>query len=342
MNAPLKAPFPYFGGKSKIASVIWQALGDVDNYVEPFLGSAAVLLARPGGARGTETVNDKDGFLANFWRSVKSDPEGVARHADNPVNEVDLHARHYWLITEGARAISENAYDPEWFDSKIAGWWVWGACCWIGAGWCNSQGPWVVRDGALVKDRRDGEVGMKRVLPRDTKVGVTRKVPHIGDGGRGINRSLPHTGDGGRSDFIEDWMIGIHNRIRDVRVASGDFHRILGSGLRLGKTVGIVLDPPYAALDRDKTYANDEDDVSDRARDWAVEYAAAQGDRARIVFCGYDGQSDDEQVLGSAGWVKHAWKAAGGYGNRSDGRGKANASREVLWFSPGCLPVPAP
>ena len=43
------------------------------------MGSAAVLLGRPGGPRGTETVNDKDGFLANFWRAVKHDPEGVAR-----------------------------------------------------------------------------------------------------------------------------------------------------------------------------------------------------------------------------------------------------------------------
>jgi hypothetical protein len=33
VNVGLKAPFPYFGGKSLIASLIWQALGNVGNYV---------------------------------------------------------------------------------------------------------------------------------------------------------------------------------------------------------------------------------------------------------------------------------------------------------------------
>lgn len=27
----LKAPFPYFGGKSSVADVIWEAMGDVDH-----------------------------------------------------------------------------------------------------------------------------------------------------------------------------------------------------------------------------------------------------------------------------------------------------------------------
>lgn len=42
----LKAPFPYFGGKSKVAPLIWERFGVVSNYVEPFFGSGAVLLAR--------------------------------------------------------------------------------------------------------------------------------------------------------------------------------------------------------------------------------------------------------------------------------------------------------
>lgn len=43
----MKAPFPYFGGKSKIADVVWSALGQPAHYIEPFFGSGAVLLARP-------------------------------------------------------------------------------------------------------------------------------------------------------------------------------------------------------------------------------------------------------------------------------------------------------
>lgn len=43
----MKAPFPWFGGKSRAASAIWGRFGDVDTYNEPFSGSLAVLLARP-------------------------------------------------------------------------------------------------------------------------------------------------------------------------------------------------------------------------------------------------------------------------------------------------------
>jgi len=30
------APFPWFGGKRKVAAEIWSRFGDVVNYVEPF------------------------------------------------------------------------------------------------------------------------------------------------------------------------------------------------------------------------------------------------------------------------------------------------------------------
>ena len=66
----LKAPFPYFGGKGRAAPIIWRALGDPSGYVEPFAGSAAVLLARPEfKGRRVETLNDLDGWLVNVWRA---------------------------------------------------------------------------------------------------------------------------------------------------------------------------------------------------------------------------------------------------------------------------------
>ena len=43
----LKAPFPYFGGKTKITNIVWQALGNPKMYIEPFFGSGVVLLNRP-------------------------------------------------------------------------------------------------------------------------------------------------------------------------------------------------------------------------------------------------------------------------------------------------------
>lgn len=57
----LKSPFPYFGGKRKVAAQVWQRFGKVGNVVEPFFGSGAFLLARPMDFDCTETVNDLDG-----------------------------------------------------------------------------------------------------------------------------------------------------------------------------------------------------------------------------------------------------------------------------------------
>src|SRR4051812_36697157 len=138
----LRAPFPWFGGKRRVAEAVWRRLGDVPNYVEPFFGSGAVLFGRPHPAR-IETVNDRDAYLSNFWRAVHHAPEVVARWADWPVNEADLHARHRWLVDQ-ADFRERMLTHPEYFDAKIAGWWVWGICQWIGSGWC-SQPTWTGR-----------------------------------------------------------------------------------------------------------------------------------------------------------------------------------------------------
>jgi DNA adenine methylase len=126
----LKAPFPYPGGKAKVADLVWQRLGNVDNYVEPFMGSLATMLRRPadhfeGGYR-VETANDINHFIVNFWRAVKADPAAVATWADAPVLEADLHARHRWLMqSDTATKWRERMRtDPEAFDVKIAGWWA--------------------------------------------------------------------------------------------------------------------------------------------------------------------------------------------------------------------------
>jgi hypothetical protein len=109
----------------------------VRNYIEPFAGSLACLLGRP--AKWTprvEMVNDKDAYLCNFWRAVQSDPDQVTHYADWPVNETDLHARHRWLVESCKERVNRLLEDPEYFDPKVAGWWVWGQCLWIGSGWC--------------------------------------------------------------------------------------------------------------------------------------------------------------------------------------------------------------
>jgi site-specific DNA-adenine methylase len=126
-QADLKAPFIWFGGKRRVADRVWKAIGDCDNYVEPFAGSLAVLLGRPTTHDGTcETVNDADQYLANFWRALAMKPDEVAHWADWPVNEADLFARHQWLVNTGRERVARMDADPDFFDAKVAGWWVWG------------------------------------------------------------------------------------------------------------------------------------------------------------------------------------------------------------------------
>ncbi len=231
----LEAPFPWFGGKRKVAPEVWARFGDVPNYVEPFFGSGAVLLSRPAKHRAkTETVNDLDGFVANFWRAVASDPEAVAHHADWPVIEADLNARHAWLVGQRATLLRRLEGDPGHYDPKIAGWWVAGLCGWIGSGYCSGEGPWVVVDGELV-DRRDASnagQGINRKMPHvgNAGRGINRQMPHVGNAGRGINRQMPHVGNAGRGinrkmPHVGDAGRGINRKMPHVGDAGRGINR---------------------------------------------------------------------------------------------------------------------
>lgn len=136
----LRAPFPYPGGKRKASDLVWAALGNPRVYVEPFAGSLAVLLARPG-EPAIETVNDADGLLCNVWRALKLHPDETATHADYPVSEIDLHARHRALVAEARKGDLAKRLDadPDYCEPRLAGWWIWGASQWIGGGWCADR-----------------------------------------------------------------------------------------------------------------------------------------------------------------------------------------------------------
>ena len=317
----LRAPFPWFGGKSRVAPLVWERFGNVPNYVEPFAGSLAVLLGRPHAPR-TETVNDLDCYLANFWRALAADPDAVADWCDWPVNEADLHARHDWLVgLEDFRARMHR--EADYYDVQVAGWWVWGLCQWIGDGWCTHN------DWQQLPHLGDAGRGVHR---------PSQQLPHLGDAGRGVHRpsqQLPHLGNAGRGDdTLRTFMRALAARLRRVRVACGDWSRVMGDSVtwRHGVT-GVFLDPPYDEDGHAITYAAHRS-VSADVRAWAI----ANGDnpQLRIALCGYAGEHDMP-----ASWQEVAWKARGGYGSQGDGRGRENATRERIWFSPHCLTMQA-
>jgi len=339
-----KTPFPWFGGKSQAAPVVWQALGDVAHYVEPFAGSLAVLLLRPHEANRTyfsETVNDLDGLLVNAWRAITYSPELTAEHTSWPVSEVDLMARHLALVNGREELLSHMRASPEHHDPKFAGWWLWGQSSWIGSGWCNGTGPWCIGpNGGVVKQGRGKrEPGVKSVLP------------FLTSDGRGVNRpQLRELGVGG-PDFhpmtmpeLTRWFQYLSTRLRHVRILQGDWKRAVTDGasltlsVRQGKGMaGIFVDPPYSGDVRYKdTYSSDDHTIAKAVREWCLK--EGEHPQKRIVLAGFDTEHTE---LEQHGWRVVEWFGkgflAGGMGNT--GEKGHQQKRERLWLSPHCLPV---
>lgn len=337
-----KTPWPWFGGKADAAPAVWEALGDVDHYVEPFAGSLAVLLRRPHEANRTyhsETVNDLDGLLCNAWRSIQWSPEATADAASWPVCEADKHARHLALLRwREERQLEHLMADPHWHDPVMAGWWMWGQSVHIGGGWCSGNGPWVVGADGRIEKRKGAK-------------GISRGLPHVADNGKGVAHGNAREPGVGEEEFhpmtmpeLLRWMRFLSARLRHVRILNGSWERATTSGVlqylpvRQGGHCGVFLDPPYSdEVRQGGLYAVDSGTVADDVRAWCE----ANGDnpRYRIVLAGYD---TEHAALEARGWRAVEWFRGGflkgGMGNLSKSAGKGTQQhRERLWLSPHCL-----
>ena len=319
--AGLKAPFPWYGGKSRSADLIWSMLGDPKVYAEPFAGSLAALLRRPPTAhrRPREMVVDIDHHIVNFWRAVKHDPDAVAHHCDHPTFHADLTARHTWLREWGELHRKCVLDDPEYYDARAAGWWVWGISLWIGGGWCQ-----------VSYDRRP----MVQATGGGRGVSAIGQMPHVHGnptGGAGV-RSWE------RRDALVGHMAELAERLRDVIVLGGNWRQCLGPTPLMHTptspkpSVGILLDPPYLTGDRsDDIYGSDLDGTSDRVAIEAWEWALEHGDTYRIAYCCHDGDFDAPE-----GWLKRT-DTFSGVRDR-----KSNAKRDCVLFSPACADASMP
>ena len=299
----MKAPFPYFGGKSKIADIVWQALGQPKSYIEPFAGSLAVLLARNNYNPKSyiETINDKDGFITNVWRSLQNNPDEVAKYCDYPVSHIELSARKIKLI-ENESYLVDGLKDVDWYDVRLAGYYIWCSSCWIGSGL--------------------------------TKIS---QIPHLAGGGKGVHKisQIPDCVDNEKdvqdlyNTNIYTWFRQLSERLRYVRTFCGDWKRVGGGDWQDKRgDVGIFFDPPYGVNDRDtKLYHHDSTDIAKEVFEWCKE--RGQKSTYKIVIAGYE----EYEELINYGWTKEMWKAGGGYSNTGKNKNK-NRYRETLYFSP--------
>ena len=293
------APFPYFGGKRRVAELVWERLGDVNNYVEPFVGSAAVLLARPHRLvpYQVETINDLDGEITNVWRSIRYDPEGVIDGADWPVSELDLHAEAARIKRTREGFVEWLREDIERYDAHRAGRWIWGQCGMIGANFDNAA----------------------------------KGIPSVTHKGQGVQRHAPDLRV--CRETIARQIEPLAQRLRAVRICCGDWTRVLvPSLLARGDSVGIFLDPPYLEGDQQYAAGGTGTSLAHDVMAWCEQWG--EEPRLRIALCGYQGHYD---ALAELDWTAVRWKSDGGYGSQGDGKGRENSAREIVWFSPACL-----
>lgn len=308
----LRAPFPWFGGKRRIAAEVWERLGDPAVYVEPFAGSLAVLLHRRRPAP-RELVCDIDGGLVNFWRAVKWAPGEVARWADWPTLHDDLTARHAWLCRWLSEAGPQLRADPDYFDAKAAGWWVWGLSLWIGTDWCRA--PQLGEANRIPNVPANGNPGGVSAQ-RDQIPCIPRK-----SGGRGVDATRIQ-----RPDILQ-WFQRLQRRLSRVIVLNRGWESALSPSILQDTatsgppSVGILLDPPYGGTD---TYAAPTDDsVAAAAYRWALEH----GDRYRIAYCAFDGDFEWPDA-----WAVRVRTFQGRHDTASRDR------RDLVAYSPACVP----
>lgn len=342
-----KAPFPYAGGKSRAAGAVWDAMGDVMHYVEPFCGSLATLLNRPHVCHRpyhSETANDADGLLVNAYRSIQWSPDATAAWASWPVCEADMLARELALLAWAQnREVDRLMGDWRYHDPRLAGFWLYGMSAYIGAGYASGSGPWAAdEEGRLVRRGRPG---------------VSRKRPSLHDDGAGVHGPpLREPWLGEEPEFypmvmpsLRRWFHYLSARLRHVRILTGDWRRVVTpatlktlSVRDKGGAAGVFLDPPYHPEERSKgIYTHDGSAALTQAvRDWCL----AHGDdpQLRIVLAGFAGEG--HEVLEGHGWRVVEWYTrgylSGGYGKQ--GAAGDQHHRERLWLSPHCLVADKP
>jgi hypothetical protein len=359
--------FPYFGGKSKIAALVWERFGNVVNYVEPYFGSGIIMRSRSH-APTIETVNDYSSHISNVWRAIKWRPDETAEWADWPVDEVDLHSRHAYLVKYEPELREKLLADPDYCDPKLAGWWIWGICAWIGIGWCNGKPAAQLPDiGSRKPSQRLPMLGAGSGGEDDHACAhygrgvhgktLSQQLPALSgmspDGIKNNGRSLQGINSLGVRSRLYDVFAATSLRLRHTRITCGDAMRVLSDAVtwRHG-TTGVFLDPPYPG-DAGSTSGIYTNAKSERATfNDAFRYCVDNGANKslRIALCYYDGTESEclddagqervrvpvTQKLEKLGWDVVPWKAGSGYGGQS-GKGNANAARERVAFSPACL-----
>lgn len=93
--------FPYTGGKTRLVTFIREQLPEHVTYVEPFGGSAAVLLNKP--RSNIEVYNDLDGDVVQFFEVAREQPDELAEWVRRTPYSEELHQEWASAFYNGQR-----------------------------------------------------------------------------------------------------------------------------------------------------------------------------------------------------------------------------------------------
>lgn len=161
----MKSAFPYIGGKTRLARWVIDHLPEHTTYVEPFGGSASVLLNKP--RSDVEIFNDKDSDVVTFFRVARERPDELAE----------------WCRYT---PFSEQLHD-EWADEFFSGE--------RPADDVEHAGKWLFLRYSQYAGKVSRKSGFKRESPRDEKgsrnarnwVNVPERVEYVAERFRGVS-----------------------------------------------------------------------------------------------------------------------------------------------------------
>ncbi|MCD7963287.1 MAG: DNA adenine methylase [Rikenellaceae bacterium] len=108
----MKTPITYYGGKQKMLKHILPLIPEHKIYTESFGGGAALLFAKEPAV--VNVINDLNGELVNFYRTLVSDYDALKKEVEQTLNCRGQH-EVAWFIYQY----------PEYFDKVKRAWAVW-------------------------------------------------------------------------------------------------------------------------------------------------------------------------------------------------------------------------
>lgn len=111
-KSPIAPCFPYPGGKTRLLAQILPLIPEHRQYVEPFAGGLALLLAKE--RCPVEVVNDVDSELANFYRYVRLHRDALFFELEHAIN-----SREDFYLLKDNPGMTDLQRAVRWFLLKV-------------------------------------------------------------------------------------------------------------------------------------------------------------------------------------------------------------------------------